>query len=185
MSLQSGTLSLSFPRFWSSTCTFCVSALISAHMRATSHAHLHCLESQICQSRFTPCKRDRLQHLRVCVWSVLMRRTVGLHTKRYRYVCRDKNANIKSAFGRFKNGIFVVRFYVHTSVSLFYEISAFHFHSWFQLQSAIPLLDIAEAYLCTLPSFACRIQDISYVMTDWWTQTYSCTWSVGWRQLFK
>lgn len=61
MSPQSCTLSLSVFSFFYPWPAFDVCAVISAHMHAASHAHLHYLESDICQSHLT--LQDRLQHL--------------------------------------------------------------------------------------------------------------------------
>lgn len=54
---------------------------------------------------------------------------------------------------------------------------------WFQLQRGVPPPSRGTfAYAVQLYMY--RIQDISYVMTAGWTQTYSFCQSVGWRQLF-
>ncbi len=133
MSVQSSTFSLSVSCLWSPTRAFYVSALISAHMRDASCAHLRCLESEICQSQFTLCERD-------CsmwgggVWSVLTWHTVGPLTKNYRLVrhhmCRNKNAHIKSAFGHLKD-----------SWSLCYVVSC----------SAVSLISLLRVALWTVP----------------------------------
>lgn len=72
MSLQSSTLSLSVSCFWSPACVFYVSALILAHMRTV-------------ESQFTHCKTDYSNQEGGLV-SADETYTVGLHTKKCRYV---------------------------------------------------------------------------------------------------
>lgn len=179
MRLQSSTLSLSVSRLWSPTCAFYVPALISAHMRAASHTHPLCLESEICQSQFTPCKTD-------CgIWkeglvSADVTYTLSLHTGMCFIICVETKPHFKSAFGHLKD-LWGLCFQVSCStvslvsmlkvppwtVSWDFSLMALHCNSWFQLPRGIPLLDITET--CLGSSFTCRIQDISYAMTDWCT----------------